>query len=128
MLKQKMLFAVFLFMLFLPFLFLALALSPANAWPFQKKPSISITGRLALEKHGKREQLILHAKDGQAYLIKGLLSKKLKDVLSDLGEKNLVSVTGTQDGRSNVSCIESRKYEYDQEGRKRLMVNIKCYG
>jgi len=91
-----------------------------------EKSVVSAEGRLAVEKHGKEEWLVLHAKDAQTYLVKGNCVEKLKTSLLELRENNLVSVAGNQDGRSNVSCEQSYKYETKEKSTRELKVSIKC--
>lgn len=81
-------------------------------------PVLTTSGRLVLEKHGEEEWLALRSKDAEAYFIKGELVRKLKDLLLDLGEYNLVTVSGKQDGSSNVSCRNT--YQFDAEGNRKI--------
>lgn len=78
-------------------------------------PVVTTSGRLALEKNGE-ETLVLHSKNAKTYIIKGGLAEKLKSLLLDLGESNLVTVTGKRDGSSRVSCHNS--YKFDAKGDK----------
>ncbi len=94
--------------------------------PPVQQSTISVTGRLYLEKHGQEEWLVLHSRDAQAYLIKGELIEELKDSLLELGEDNLVSVRGNQDGRSNISCERFYRYKYNKSGKKELKKEIRC--
>lgn len=121
--KEKIAYRLFLltFLFFLP-----LSFSQAQAESLWQRPVISVVGRLALEEHGKEEWLVLHAKDAKTYLIKGNLTEKLKNSLLELGENNLVSLAGDQDGKSNISSGRFYKYEYDEEGERKLNVDTKA--
>jgi hypothetical protein len=88
--------------------------------------TISVLGRLSSEKHDPEEWLVLHAKNAETYLITGSLGEKLKNSLLELGENNLVSVTGIRDGRSHISCDQSYKYEYNKKGERELKIDTKC--
>ena len=81
-------------------------------------PIITTSGRLTLEKPGKVDRLIFHSKEANAYVIKGELTEKLKALLLDLGEDNLVTLTGKQDGSYNVSCRNT--YHFDAEGNQKI--------
>lgn len=85
-------------------------------------PIITTTGRLSLEKRGTVEQFTLLDKNGESYLIKGTLVGELKKVLLDLGENNLVTVRGNQDGSYGSSCHTSRGF--DSQGKK--TIDSKC--
>lgn len=91
-----------------------------------QRPIISVLGRLALEQHGEEEWLILHAKDAQTYLIIGSLREKLKSLLLELEEKNLVSLRGNQDLRSNVVCERTYQYEDNKKGERILKIQTQC--
>lgn len=127
------------FLLFL-FLFITLKISStANLWaaeeskPIQIKilqphewPIVTTTGKVDLERHGEEEWLILHDRDGETYHIKGELVGKLKGLLLDLGEYNLVTVTGKQDGSYNVSCCNT--YKFDSKSNRIIDTQcIRCY-
>lgn len=85
--------------------------------------SISVVGRLTLEKHGEGEWLILHGKDTITYTIKGDLAEKLKDLLLNLGETNLVSVNGNKNKLpGTLHC--SRSYRFDDEGNR--IMDTRC--
>jgi len=93
------------------------------------KTEVTVTGRLSVEKHGQEGQnewLVLHAKDSATYLIKGALRGELKNALLELGENNLVSVLGEQDGSSAVVCERTTKPEDNQKGAKELKSTVKC--
>jgi hypothetical protein len=105
---------------------LALAYSQTERRPLPERPIISVVGRLALEKHGKDEWLVLHAKNAETYLITGNLIEKLKNSFLELGQNNLVSVTGNQDGRSRLICEQSSQYEYNKRGERELKISAKC--
>lgn len=123
MVKEKLVYGLSLltFLFFLP-----LDSVQAQTEPLHQRPIISVMGRLALEKHGEEEWLVLHAKNAETYLIKGNLTEKLKNLLLELGEDNLVFVTGNQDGRSNVSSERSYRYEYNDEGERVLKIDVKA--
>lgn len=114
------------------FLFLFLLSTAGAAYgqtaprPLHERPIISVTGRLATEKHGETDWLILHAKTGDTYLITGGLAETLKKSLLQLGDKNYVFLTGNQDGRSTVSCDQSSEYEYNRKGNRALKIDAKC--
>jgi hypothetical protein len=91
-----------------------------------EQPPISVVGRLALEKPGEEESLVLHAKDAKTYLIIGNLKEKLKDSLIELGQNNLISIMGNQDGRYNVACERFYKYEYNKQREKELKTDTRC--
>ncbi|MCM8780763.1 MAG: DUF502 domain-containing protein [Candidatus Omnitrophica bacterium] len=124
--KEKKISNVLLLLGCVLFVLVSLTYSQTELQPLHKRPIISIVGRLAIEKHGQDEWLVLYAKNAEAYLIIGDLKAKLKNSLTELGENNLVFVTGNQDGRSNVSCEQSYKYEYDKKGEKKLKIDVKC--
>jgi hypothetical protein len=88
--------------------------------------TVSVLGRLALEKHGQQDWLVLHAKDADTYLITGTLIEKLKGSLQEFGENNLVLVSGNKSGRYNISCERTYKYVYDDKGKKELKVAATC--
>lgn len=88
--------------------------------------TVSVLGRLNLEKHGQEDWLILHSKDALTYLIRGSLVETLKNSFLELGENNLVSVTGNKDGSSNVSCEQSYQYEYNEKSARELKIATKC--
>ncbi len=108
------------------FFLLPLAYGQTKTPSLEQQPIISVVGRLVLEKHGKDEQLLLHSKDAQAYLIIGNLKEKLKNLLLELGKDNLVSLTGKQSGKSNISCERTHKYEYNERGERELKTETKC--
>lgn len=111
------------------FLFFILPLYSGYSQTESPPPKITVTsveGRLATEKHGQEEWLVLHAKDAATYLIAGNLKEELKNTLLELGKDNLVSLTGNQDGRSNVSCEQSYQYEAKEKGKKELKVSTRC--
>jgi len=110
--------------------FISLALAQETEKPQQPQPrTISVVGRLAVEKHGQQQQdeeLILHAKNSQTYLITGKLVPELKKKLAEIGEHNLTFLTGNQDGRTNVSCERTQKYETDVKGKQELKIDVRC--
>lgn len=115
------------------FLFLALgifftssAYSQTESPALHQRPVISILGRLSLEKHGESEWLVLHAKNAETYQITGNLGEKLKDSLLELGEKNLVFVTGNQDGKYNIACERIYSYKDNKQGERELKIDTKC--
>lgn len=104
----------------------SLAYGQTELKTLHEQPIISVIGRLTTEKHGQKEWLILHAKDAQTYLLTGSFKEQLKNMFLEFGENNLVSVTGNQDGRSNVSCEQNYKYEEDKKGERNLKIDVKC--
>lgn len=84
--------------------------------------TITVSGRLLKEQHGKEERLILHSKEGLAYILKGNLGGKLKEALEDLGQDNIVSLSATKDGSYVISCHNS--YEFDTQGKRKI--ETKC--
>jgi hypothetical protein len=109
------------------FIFLIIGVYAQTESPALKEPSvISVEGRLSTEQHGQEEWLVLHAKDAKTYLVKGDLKEELRNKLLELGTDNLVSVTGNQDARSNVSCEQSYQYESKEKGKQELKVSTKC--
>jgi len=115
-----------LFPLILVFFLLSLAYSQTELQPQDKDSNISVVGRLAFEKPGQEELLVLHAKDAQTYLIIGTFREKLKNSLIELGQNNLVSITGNKDGRYNTACERFYKYEYNKQGEKELKTEARC--
>lgn len=90
-----------------------------------ESPIVETSGRLKLEKHGPQQWFILHAKDGQGYLIKGKLDEDLKKILADLGEENMVSLAGKKEGGSSVSCHNA--YSFDEKGEKKVKTSCIRY-
>lgn len=123
MMKEKMLAKLFLFIFFF---FLPALYVQAENKPLRQQPVVTVLGRLALENHSGKEQLILHAKNAETYLVIGNLIEKLKSSLKETGNNNMVSVTGNKDGRNNLSCQRSYKYEYDIKGERTLKIDAKC--
>lgn len=123
MIKEKRVGGLFLLscILFVPLVYAQTELKPLHG-----RPIISVVGRLAPEKHGEEEWLVLHAKNAETYLIIGDLREKLKNSLLELGENNLVFVTGNQDGRSAVSCERNYQYEENKKGERELKIDTKC--
>lgn len=85
-------------------------------------PIITTTGRLFLNPVGEEERIALLARDGSSYYIKGELEGKTKEILSELGENNLVTVTGKQSGSYDISCRNT--YSFDLEGNR--TVDTQC--
>jgi len=114
--------------LFFPVYILGASLAYSQTQPasLAEEPTVSIVGRLALEKHGQQEWLVLHAKDAQTYLLTGNFSEKLKNTLWELGKKNLVSLTGILNGKSNISCAQSSQYKYNEKGKRVLTTDTAC--
>jgi len=92
----------------------------------EKINTISVLGRLSAEKHGQDEWLVLHAKDAETYLITGGFGEKLKNSLLELGENNLVFVTGIRDGRSHISCGQSYEYKSSKKDERQFKIDTKC--
>ncbi|MFH0913019.1 MAG: hypothetical protein V1884_01885 [Candidatus Omnitrophota bacterium] len=105
---------------------LPLVYSQTDSLALTENSIVSVEGRLAVEKHGQEEWLVLHAKDAQTYLVTGNFSGKLKNTLLELGKKNLVSLTGILDGKSNISCAQSSQYEYNEKGERILITDTAC--
>jgi hypothetical protein len=95
--------------------------------PVKQPESITVHGRLELEKLGQTEWLILHSKDAQTYLIKGNLQDALKKILFDLGNKNLVLLEGNKNGKYNTSCSRKSSYRTNANGEKELVTGTRCY-
>lgn len=88
--------------------------------------TISVSGRLVLKPGKKQDKLLLHSQDAKTYLIKGELVEKLKNLLLDLGENNLVSLAGVRHGLYDISCRNA--YSFDSEGKKTIDTQcIRCY-
>lgn len=83
---------------------------------------ITVTGRLSQDLRLSKEALFLTSKDSQTYLVQGGLVGKLKQALADLGDNNIVTVAGVQDGRQEVAC--NNKYSFDND--KNPIVDSKC--
>lgn len=121
--RTKMYFLLFLF-IFITFKFgspaniLAEEYKPIKILQPHEYPTLTTQGRLILEKHGEKDRLTLRSKEGYTYLIKGALVEKLKDLLLDLEEHNLVTLEGSQDGSYNISC--ENFYQYDAEGNRKI--------
>lgn len=123
--KLKLL-GVFALVLFLSGI--SLASAQVNSPTAAAAKDTPVTGRLASEKHGQEDWLVLHAKDAKTYLLLGNLKEELKNKLASLGEKNLVTLSGTQDGSSNVSCEQNYKYVRDErKGTSELKADTKCF-
>ena len=109
-------------LLIIGFCFPSFTLAEDKVKPLHQRPIISVAGRLQQQE----ERLILHAKNAETYLITGKLVPELKKKLAEIGENNLVFVTGNQDGRSNVSCERTNKYETDTKGKQELKIDVRC--
>lgn len=94
--------------------------------PLVEQKTVSIEGRITLEKQGKEEQLILHAKNAKTYLVLGELKDKLKTSLLELGQGNVVLLEGNLDDGDHLSCRHSSQYEYDKEGNPVLNRDVQC--
>jgi len=79
--------------------------------------SISVSGRLALSQE-KEGNIILQGKDAKAYLLEGELLEQLKNLLGELGEKNIVTLKGLPTDSYNVIC--NNAYKTDAEGKRIL--------
>jgi hypothetical protein len=95
--------------------------------PVKQPETITVHGRLELEKHGQTDWLVLHAKDAQTYLIKGNLRDALKKIIFDLGNKNLVQLAGKKNGKFNISCRRQSSYELNDKGERELVTGSRCY-
>jgi len=114
---------------------------PAAVWPAQESekkeeprsisvkilrpdewPILTATGRLSLKLRGDKEELTFLTREGDSYYIKAGLIEELKDILSNLGEDNLVTLTGKKDGAYDVSCRNI--YKFDAEGNR--MIDTLC--
>jgi len=80
----------------------------------EEKDSVIISGRLHSE--NKKQDLILRSREGDTFLLTGDKVDALKQILSDLGEKNLVTVKGYKDKTHSIKC--SHSYKFDPEGAK----------
>lgn len=89
----------------------------------KEKDAIEVTGRLESEVWGEEEALIMHSQDASTYIIEGGLTEKLKDLLFELGEKNLISLKGYKTGKASVECKHS--YRFDPEGNKKA--ETRCF-
>lgn len=88
--------------------------------------TISVLGRLTQDTQLSKEALFLTSKDAKTYIIKGELVDKLKQILLDLGENNVVSLTGLQDGRHEIICRNT--YSFDKKHRAVAESRcIRCY-
>ncbi|MFA5098547.1 MAG: hypothetical protein WC490_08025 [Candidatus Margulisiibacteriota bacterium] len=81
-----------------------------------KETEIAVAGRLLLQPRKKVERLVLFGKNGRAYILRGDFNEILKGTLTDLGETNLVSLTGIADGLYDIGC--TIKHMVDEEGKK----------
>ena len=86
-----------------------------------------IEGRLILEKRGDSNRLILHGRNARAYLPRGPLLEKLKDLCARMGDKNLVALSGTLDGSYTVSCDRISDYGSDDKGTPEVKTGITCF-
>ncbi len=79
---------------------------------------ITVSGRLKLIPKKEEDWLTLYGQDAKAYYIKGEpeFIERLTNLLAELGENNLVTLTGTQDGTYNISC--HNVYKFDPDGNK----------
>lgn len=89
----------------------------------QKEKIVSVSGRLSLQPGKDRDRLLLHGKDAKIYIIYGGYQGLLESILSDLGERNLVCLSGTLSGAYNVLCHKERVP--DESGN--LIATIECF-
>lgn len=83
---------------------------------------LTATGRLSLKPRGEEEGLAFLTQEGDSYYIKSGLVEELKSILSDLGENNLVTLSGRKDDSYDISCTNT--YKFDAEGNR--MVDTLC--
>lgn len=88
--------------------------------------TITVEGRLETEKHGNENWLVLHAKDAETYYIIGGLLEKMHVSLRELGEKNLVSVSGVVRGKGRVHCQHITKRTHGDKRQEALQVITTC--
>ena len=88
----------------------------------QETGIISVSGRLKFEPGEIQDHLILYGKDAKVYQIYGEFFGLLKSVLLDLGENNLVSLKGIQDGSYSVAC--RNEYKFSPSGNR--IVETQC--
>jgi hypothetical protein len=94
--------------------------------PSSPQQTVSVSGRLNIEKHGQEEWLILHDLNAETFLIKGSLIEKIKDSFSKLGVDNIFTLKGIRDGSSSLVCDRYSSYEEDKNGVNRLKVQTRC--
>ena len=104
---------------------LSFAYSQTGQAPLDQTSVVSVEGRLTLEKHGEAETLVLHAKNAETYNIKGDLINQLKNSLIELGQNNLISVTGKQK-KGSVYCEQRYNYGYNQQGEEEIKIDTQC--
>ncbi|MCU0650691.1 MAG: hypothetical protein MUC52_00455 [Candidatus Omnitrophica bacterium] len=89
-------------------------------------PALTLSGKIFLQKHGKSEWVVLHAKNSKAYLLIGDLLDNLKAISSDKNPRIIVTLTGSLDGKSNVSCKQQTSVEADAKGNKKTSTKVNC--
>ncbi len=72
---------------------------------------ITVTGRLSQDKRVAAGSIFITCKDSKTYIVLGSFVDKLKQVFLDLGEKNVVTVSGIFDGKHEIIC--SNQYGFD---------------
>ncbi len=72
---------------------------------------ITVTGRLSQDKRVAAGSLFITCKDSKTYVVQGSFVDKLKQVLLDLGENNVLTVSGIFDGKHEIIC--SNQYGFD---------------
>jgi len=101
-------------------LFIIMAWVPLYAQdkPESQENIVSLEGRLKLEPREKGERLVLYGKDRKVYIIYGEFEELLKSSLLDLGEDNLVSVSGIP--RKEYDTVCKTKYGFGPQGERTL--------
>lgn len=83
----------------------------------KEKEAGEFTGRLGYHDWGKDKRLIFHGQDGLGYIIEGDMTEKLKDVLFQLGENNLVCLKAYKAKGHTIHCRHS--YDFDAKGNRK---------
>jgi len=88
--------------------------------------SVTVTGRVSLEKKGKNTRLILSATDAAAYLITGELTGTLEKIAREQAKDNLVTVTGNKSRSASLRCTRTNRFEDNENGSKGVVTEAVC--